>query len=187
MRLARVIDEASAQLAEVESVVGTARHVIDVAAEAERRGGRIAGRLRTAAVMAVAGVAVIGGVIAVKALLDRRRSPTSTSPVLRPITPALTTSAEQGNGPPLLALSEDVTIVTPALTTSATRPLGATTRRRTTMDPDDLPSISYGDHRPRLRRPAGRRGPRGRRPHRGWSTSCGTATGPSMPTAATPT
>jgi hypothetical protein len=77
MRLSQVIDEASTELATVESVVGGARHVLDVAAEVELQGSRIAARLRTAAVVVIVGGAVIGGAIAVKALLDRRRPPAS--------------------------------------------------------------------------------------------------------------
>jgi hypothetical protein len=74
MRLSRVIGEASAELATIESVVGGARHVLDVVAETERRGTRIAGRLRTVAVVVVVGIGVVGGTIAIKTFLDRRRA-----------------------------------------------------------------------------------------------------------------
>jgi hypothetical protein len=76
MRPSQVIDEASTGLAAVESAVGTARHVLDVAAEVERQGSRMAGRLRTAAVVVVIGVTVVGGAVAVKAFFDHRRTPT---------------------------------------------------------------------------------------------------------------
>jgi hypothetical protein len=74
MRLSRVIDEASVELATVESIVGTARHVLDVATETERVGHRIAARMRTIAiVLAVVGVTV-GVAYGVKVVLDGRRS-----------------------------------------------------------------------------------------------------------------
>jgi hypothetical protein len=74
MRLSRVIDEASVELATAESIVGTARHVLDVATETERVGHRIAARMRTIAiVLAVVGVTV-GVAYGVKVVLDGRRS-----------------------------------------------------------------------------------------------------------------
>lgn len=70
MRLSRVIDEASVELATVESIVGTARHVLDVATETERVGHRIAARMRTIAIV----LAVVGVAYGVKVVLDGRRS-----------------------------------------------------------------------------------------------------------------
>jgi len=78
VNLARVIDEASVELATVESVVGTARHVLDVAAESERVGARIIGRVRTVAVVALIAAAVLGAAYGVKTVLDRRRAPSPT-------------------------------------------------------------------------------------------------------------
>jgi hypothetical protein len=74
MTLAGVIDEASTELAAVESVVDSARHVLDVAAEVERRGSRIPSRLRTVAVVVAVGAVVLGGAYAVTVLLARRRT-----------------------------------------------------------------------------------------------------------------
>jgi len=74
MSLARAIDEASIELAAVESVVGTARHVLDVAAETERVGSRILARVRTVAIVAAIGAAGIGIAYGVKVALDRRRA-----------------------------------------------------------------------------------------------------------------
>ena len=74
MKLSRMIDEASVELAAVESIVGTARHVLDVATEAERVGHRIAARMRTVAIV-LAVIAVTAGVAyGVKVVLDGRRS-----------------------------------------------------------------------------------------------------------------
>ena len=79
MSLARAIDEASSELAAIESVVGTARHVLDVAAETERVGSRIMARVRTVAIVVVVGAAGLGVAYGVKMVLDRRRAP---SPVV---------------------------------------------------------------------------------------------------------
>ena len=75
MSLARAIDEASVELAAVESVVGTARHVLDVAAETERVGNRILARARTVVIVALVGAAGLGVAYEVKVVLDRRRTP----------------------------------------------------------------------------------------------------------------
>ena len=74
MSLARAIDEASIELAAVESVVGTARHVLDVAGETERVASRILPRVRTAAIVVLVGVAGLGVAYGVKTVLDRRRA-----------------------------------------------------------------------------------------------------------------
>jgi len=75
MSLAQAIDEASVELAAVESVVGTARHVLDVAGETERVGSRIIARVRTVAIVALVGAAGLGVAYGVKIVLDRRRAP----------------------------------------------------------------------------------------------------------------
>ena len=75
MSLARAIDEASIELAAVESVVSTARHVLDVAAETERVGSRILTRVRTVAIVAVIGAGGLGLAYGVKVVLERRRAP----------------------------------------------------------------------------------------------------------------
>ena len=74
MRLSRVIDEASVELATVESIVGTARHVLDVATETERVGHRIAARMRTIAIVLAVVAVTVGVAYAVKVVLDGRRS-----------------------------------------------------------------------------------------------------------------
>jgi len=73
MRLSRAIDEASVELAAVESIVGTARHVLDVAAETERVGHRIATRLRTIAIVLAVVAVTVGVTYGVKIVLDGRR------------------------------------------------------------------------------------------------------------------
>jgi hypothetical protein len=67
-----VIDEAPVELTVVESVVGTARHVLDTAIGAERVTIQIAARLKTVVVVG-AGV-VVEAAYGVKSLLDRRRA-----------------------------------------------------------------------------------------------------------------
>ena len=74
MRLARLIDEASVELAVVESVVDTARKVVDTAADAERVTRRIAARVRTAAAIIVGGVAIVGLAYGAWSLLEHRRT-----------------------------------------------------------------------------------------------------------------
>lgn len=76
MRLARLIDEASVELAVVESVVDTARKVVDTAAGAERVAGRITSRMTTAAAIIVGGVAIVGLAYEAWSLLEHRRSDT---------------------------------------------------------------------------------------------------------------
>lgn len=73
MRFARVIDEASVELAVVESVVHTARHLLDTAAATERVAIRCGARLKTAVIIIVVSGAVIGTAVGVKTLLPRRR------------------------------------------------------------------------------------------------------------------
>ncbi|HEX7443413.1 MAG TPA: hypothetical protein VF320_05985 [Acidimicrobiales bacterium] len=75
MSLARAIDEASVELAAVESVVGTARQVLDVAAETERVGSRIMARVRTVVIVVVVAAAGLGLAYGVKTVLDRRGAP----------------------------------------------------------------------------------------------------------------
>jgi hypothetical protein len=74
MRLSRVIDEASVELAAVESIVGTARHVLDVATETERVGHRIVARMRTVAIVLAVVAVTVGVAYGVKVVLDGRRS-----------------------------------------------------------------------------------------------------------------
>ena len=74
MRIARVIDEASVELAVVESVIGTARHVLDTAATTERVAIRFGIRLKTAAIIVLVSGTVIGTAVGVKSLLARRRA-----------------------------------------------------------------------------------------------------------------
>jgi len=74
MRLARMIDGASDDLAMVESVVGSARHVLDVAQETERLGHRIVSVAKRVLVVAV--IASVGACVGygVKVFLDRQRA-----------------------------------------------------------------------------------------------------------------
>jgi hypothetical protein len=69
---AEVIEDASMELTAVESAVGTARHVLDVAATTERVAGRVIARARIALVIALVVLATLGVAYAIMALRARR-------------------------------------------------------------------------------------------------------------------
>lgn len=67
-----MIEDASEELTAVESAVGTARHVLDVAAATERLGTRFVARVRTALIVSLIVVATLGVAYALRASRGRR-------------------------------------------------------------------------------------------------------------------
>ena len=83
MTIARMIDEASSELSAVESVVATARHVIDIAVDTEHVRGRIVARAKAAVVVILVIGATLGAVYGFRVMLARRgqRSVEAETPV----------------------------------------------------------------------------------------------------------
>ena len=69
-----MIDEASIELSAVESVIDSARKVVDTAVDAERVASRISARVATVAVIIVGGIGIFGLAYGTWSLLEHRRS-----------------------------------------------------------------------------------------------------------------
>ena len=74
MRLARLVEEASVELAVVESVIDSARKIVDTAVEAERVASRITAHVKTAGVIIAGGVVILGLAYGTWSLLEHRRA-----------------------------------------------------------------------------------------------------------------